>query len=218
MAPINRSEYRFESSKRKTYRNDKICNAELDKLKNNIGIDEKEKKYDPLLLEFVVHYNLNIEWYQKRIKHEKRIRNFIFWLGAFLLLLIPSSIIILELVEKITPTLPVNTGIALTGLIGFYSSIKEWNQKRSVISVFHYASSSLKKELYEFESEWVKKFSSKAEIENFKNAVTNKINTAKIIQHNEERNYFEKTTDIKLDSISEHLEKVGDKFNAGGQK
>lgn len=143
------AKYKFEESKRSFRRNPEDAREELPKLKENlnlsISITKNDTRFDDLLIDFITHHHLNIEWYQKKLDKEGRKRSFFFWLSAILLATIPIAIFLLSKYIFKGSAITAQITTFLTGLIAFYNVAGRWFEKRNAMEIFHEAATNLKK-------------------------------------------------------------------------
>lgn len=199
------AEYKFEKSRRSFRRNPQNAREELPKLKENLNLNiaMNETRFDDLLLDFITHHHLNIEWYQEKLDKEGSKRSFFFWLSAILLAIIPIAIFLLSKYIFKGSAITAQITTFLTGLIGFHNVAGRWFEKRNTMEIFHEAATNLKKNLFNFEKEWRNKTikpigatdsgasDSGVEEEVFRTSIQNSIEKACNIEEAEEGKFFQ---------------------------
>jgi hypothetical protein len=149
---------------------------------------------EALLREFILHHHLNIDWYERHIAEEQKKQRRFFWGSVALLILIPILTLAISYGTSSPTLVAAQLTAVLTGIIGFQSALRSLFEKRDVVTLFHKASSALKKATYEFEDRWAgcvpNASSSNEEIESFKANLRQMIRKARDIQSEEQETYF----------------------------
>ncbi len=155
---------------------------------NQFNSTEKE-----LLLDYMIHCALNIDWYENRIKKEKRLRFLFTAITLFLLALLP--IILFFVSAKIKANAEVVTAqitTALTGFLAVHKALSSWLEKRKVMGLFWSASSELKENLYSIESKWKGKAREKGRLkEEFMADIQQGVTLATAVVKKEQKEFFE---------------------------
>ena len=129
---------------------------------NNLGFTKSQisKIKDPLLDKFILQFCSNIEWYQNRLKKERRYRRLYNVISIALLILIP--IVILAITdyfsdkqgEASAEAISSTIAAILTSIFAVHKTFASWMEKRKLSSLFHSAGSKLKTRFFEVEENW----------------------------------------------------------------
>lgn len=112
------------------------------------------------LFDYVRHYHINIQWYQRAIVKESLIRYAFVTLTFGLAFAIPLGMYCLAQSTSTSDdsgeVLQVTTQVSglITGLIAMHRILQQWMERRKRFGIFWTAASELKKRLYEFEDQW----------------------------------------------------------------
>ncbi|MDB4913928.1 MAG: hypothetical protein JWM95_1572 [Gemmatimonadetes bacterium] len=193
------TKYKFEVlADRNSRRASDATDKDFENLVNNLGLTILEVDalgLKPLLLDFTIHHQCNIDWYEKRIKNEESAQRRFFWFTIMAAAAIPVVTFALTKYSEKSTTIAQLSSV-LAGILGFQSALKSFFDKRNIIAIFHKASAALKKTLFGFEDRWSSRVpgsgSSVQDQEIFKANLRNAIRKARDIEAEEEDAYFEK--------------------------
>jgi hypothetical protein len=159
--------FEFERDGQSSLRDRTRAGIERDTLAARLGFSAKipATMFDEGLLALATHCNLNISWYQQRLKKEMRARRGYFFVSLSMLLLIPLVIFVISRSTSATPAagsatagqatlVAAQLSALLTGLLAFQRGISAWLDRRQVVGGYSKASSDLKTILYTFEQTW----------------------------------------------------------------
>lgn len=155
---------------------------------NLFNTTEKE-----LLLDYMIHCTLNIDWYENRIKKEKRLRFFFTAITLFLLALIPIILFFVSIkIKANVEAVTAQVTTALTGFLAVHKALSSWLEKRKVMGLFWSASSELKENLYSIESKWKGKAREKGRLkEEFMTDIQQGVALASAVVKKEQKEFFE---------------------------
>lgn len=110
------------------------------------------------LEDFVVHHHLNMQWYDKQIKHEERLRLTYFMFNLLLLAAIPLATFGLSYLDNEYgdgqgTTVEAITAV-VTGLFGVQRALTAWLDKRQLAALYSKTRAKLKTAVYTFEQTW----------------------------------------------------------------
>jgi hypothetical protein len=153
-----RPRYKFEEIVRKTVRTQEDAAQTLDTFVTRLGIPEspelREQLLDPLR-HYVIEVHLNIDWYVRRLEHERRLQLMFTAFSVVLLVGIPPLIALLsERIEKNTASTMAVITAMITGILAIHKTLAAWLDKRQLFGHFWRASAELKEVLYSFEQAW----------------------------------------------------------------
>jgi hypothetical protein len=189
--------------------------AKLPILVGNLGLPDSPASASlaPLLLDFIVHHHLNIEWYEKRMRKELLQRRLFFWFSIILLAAIPvvTYLVSAQATEDNSKVIMVQITAVLTGIIGFHSALRSFFDKRNLITIFHKASAALKKAVYDFEDRWAGcvPLAEGEQLELFKGNLRNAIRRARDVEAEEREAYFASQSALPLIDLRATLAEAG---------
>lgn len=210
-----RMPYSFEARRDTSHRKLNDAREQLPALKHNLRMHEGDDRFDGLLLEFIMRHHLNITWYSDRLSKEHNRRRVFFVGGLILLLLIPGVVFLLSSEADSDGTLvTVQLTAVLTGLIAVHKTLQQLMTKRNLIAVFHKAAASLKKAVYNFETEWKgctpTRNGGDEEEELFRLAIKDAIRRAREIEAEEEQQFFTITSNYPEIDLGRTLREAGE--------
>lgn len=181
--------YSFEKVDEKRLRSSRKADRDFEALKINLRVPDTRD--DALLREFVIHHNLNIGWYEERVRLETR------WQRAFFF----GTLAVIVAIPTVTYLIAANTNAGsvaaltpvVTGFLAFQNAMRSYFEKRNYVTIFHRAASALKKSLYTFEQKWAGCVPPVHDVENrelFRNSVRDAIASARSVEDDEESAYF----------------------------
>ena len=180
----------------------------LKRVKSEIHFKDLDDHNKISITEFMIASVLNIEWYQKNMKKQKKY----FWLYSFIafgLLLILPIVLSFFPVQALSTQHPVQAvsaqsqglGFAsslvaiLSSIIAFYKAFSEWFRKRLRIGEFWRASSRIKEILYRLEGEYYGLATRDGNLtEDFKRAVFEATAACRKVASDEQQKFFDQET------------------------
>jgi hypothetical protein len=179
------------------HRHAEAAARELPTLKGNIGMRPDDDRFDISLTSFIVTHHLNIEWYDARIRKERKLRAT--FIAGSLVLLIAIPVATFAASESMSAGSPSVVGVQLTallaGVIGVQNALRGILEKRNLLSIFHKASAQLKRAVYDFERRWAGCVpgddAGAGDLERFRLDVDNATHKAREVEREEEAQYFD---------------------------
>jgi hypothetical protein len=208
--------YKFESQA--TSRRTVEALRELPLVKTNLAIAAGDPRFDVPLTSFIIAHHLNIEWYDKRIEREERARKIFVVCSMLLLVLIPVCALWLpghvgEASATTLGTLGFQLTALLTGLIAVQNALRGELDKRNLVAIFHKASASLKKAVFEFECRWAGKTpaygAGGTDVSRFCGSIDDATRLARDTEDEEEDEYFAAIASIPLPDVGATLLSAG---------
>jgi hypothetical protein len=180
---------------------------QLPALKQNIGMPAADDRFDLSLTYFIITHHLNIEWYDARIRKERKLRATFIAGSLVLLVAIPiATFAVSSLTSASSPTVVAAQLTALlTGIIGIQNALRGILEKRNLLSIFHKASAQLKRAVYDFERRWAGCVpgakAGTGEVERFRLDVDRATNKAREVEREEEEQFFDAIAGIPLPDL-----------------
>lgn len=152
----NRPSYSFEEWARKeSIRAPEIADQTLGAFAERLGIAKTPATLKELLREYVIEIHLNIDWYVRRLEHERALQWMFTAFSVVLLIGIPPLIAWLSHRDG-TNTVWTAAQITamITGILAIHKTLAAWVDKRQLFGHFWRTSAELKELLYSFEQRW----------------------------------------------------------------
>ena len=164
--------YDFEKASRKSYRGGSVASTDSEKMIRRLGLANQMSgplgELAPLIDDYVVQVNLNINWYQRALKKELRLRGVFFALSIAMLAAVPIVVLLLpQFVSSMLPPSDDTTNTysiaqnvtaqitaVLTGLLGFQRAISAWLDKRKIAGSYAQTSAKLKDLVWSLHQKW----------------------------------------------------------------
>jgi hypothetical protein len=155
---VNELQYRFESDADPRHRSLDRAKPEMLVLIRRLGFISDEVRsypFGPQMIKFVATCNLAIDWYQRRISREVRLRELYFYSSLGVLAVVPIALFWAgSSAAGLGASTTAQVSAIIAGIFAFYRGLSAWLDKRQVVGGFSKASSDLKEILYGFEERW----------------------------------------------------------------
>lgn len=153
----NRPSYKFEQVRKRTVRTSEDATQTLTTFTARLGIPESTTAREELLdvlRHYVIEVHLNIDWYVRRVEHERRLQLMFTAFSVVLLVGMPPLIALLSKIDKNTASTAAVITAMITGILAIHKTLAAWLDKRQLFGHFWRASAELKEVLYSFEQTW----------------------------------------------------------------